>query len=65
MHRTAPIVLAILPLLVTGLAQAAPPDFDAKVNKLAQQVMREQNIAGLAIGVTDRGEKQFYNFGMA
>lgn len=65
MHRTAPILLALLPLLVTGLAQAAPPDFDAKVNKLAQQVMREQNIAGLAIGVTDRGEQHFYNFGMA
>ncbi|KJJ97859.1 beta-lactamase/D-alanine carboxypeptidase [Pseudomonas sp. 21] len=65
MHRNAPLALAILPLLFTSLAQAAPPDFDAKVNKLAQQVMREQNIAGLAIGVTDRGEQRFYNFGVA
>lgn len=65
MHRTAPLVLSLTSLLVASLAQAAPPDFDAKVNKLAQQVMREQNIAGLAIGVTDHGEQRFYNFGVA
>lgn len=65
MHRNAPLALALLPFLVTSFAQAAPPDFDAKVNKLAQQVMREQNIAGLAIGVTNHGEQRFYNFGMA
>lgn len=62
MHRTAPL---LLPLLFASLAQAAPPDFDAKVNTLAQQVMRDNGIAGLAIGVTDRGEQRFYNFGVA
>lgn len=62
MHRTAPF---LLPLLFASLAQAAPPDFDARVNTLAQQVMRDNGIAGLAIGVTDRGEQRFYNFGVA
>ncbi|MFV3415251.1 class C beta-lactamase [Pseudomonas nitroreducens] len=65
MHRTAPLASSLTALLFAGLAQAAPPDFDAKVNKLAKQVMREQNIAGLAIGVTDHGEQRFYNFGVA
>ena len=65
MHRTAPLVFSLTSLLFAGLAQAAPPDFDAKVNKLAEQVMREQNIAGLAIGITDHGEQRFYNFGVA
>ncbi|MFV3332445.1 class C beta-lactamase [Pseudomonas sp. NY15437] len=62
MHRIAPL---LFPLLFASLAQAAPPDFDAKVNTLAQQVMRDNGIAGLAIGVTDRGEQRFYNFGVA
>ncbi|MDN6859789.1 class C beta-lactamase [Pseudomonas sp. CAN2814] len=65
MLRTAPLAIATLSLLVGSLAQAAPPDFDAKVNKLAQQVMRDNGIAGLAIGVTDHGQQYFYNFGVA
>lgn len=65
MRRTAPLALSLIALAVSNLAQATPPDFDAKVNKLAQQVMREQNIAGLAIGVTNHGEQHFYNFGVA
>lgn len=46
-------------------AHAAKPDFDAKVRKAAEAVMREHGIAGLAIGVTDHGEQRFYNFGVA
>lgn len=65
MRRTAPLALSLIALAFSNLAQATPPDFDAKVNKLAQQVMREQNIAGLAIGVTNHGEQHFYNFGVA
>lgn len=56
-----------LPLTFTSLAHAnsAKPDFDARVRKAAEAVMREHGIAGLAIGVTDHGEQRFYNFGVA
>ncbi len=46
-------------------ANAMTPDFDAKVQKAAEAVMRENGITGLAIGVTDNGEQRFYNFGLA
>lgn len=56
-----------LSLTFTSLAHAssAKPDFDARVRKAAEAVMREHGIAGLAIGVTDHGEQRFYNFGVA
>ncbi|MCP8467034.1 beta-lactamase [Pseudomonas sp. ZM23] len=61
-------LLAIsLSLTFAGIPQAnaAGPDFDARVRKAAEAVMREHGIAGLAIGVTDHGEQRFYNFGVA
>lgn len=54
-----------LTLTSIPLANAAAPDFDARVRKAAEAVMREQGIAGLAIGITDHGEQRFYNFGVA
>jgi len=70
MRRTAPFALSFAALVYASLTAlpahaAAPADFDAKVNKLAQQVMKDNGIAGLAIGVTDNGEEHFYNFGVA
>ncbi|MCJ1884224.1 beta-lactamase [Pseudomonas sp. LA21] len=44
---------------------AMAPDFDARVQKAAEAVMRENGITGLAIGVTDNGEQRFYNYGLA
>lgn len=65
MRRTAPLALSLIALTFAHLAQAASADFDAQVRKAAQQVMKENGIAGLAIGITDHGEQHFYNFGVA
>lgn len=65
MRRTAPLALSLIALTFAHLAQAASADFDTQVRKAAQQVMKENGIAGLAIGITDHGEQHFYNFGVA
>ncbi|MHB9796515.1 class C beta-lactamase [Pseudomonas sp. MT3] len=66
MRLTGPLALSCsLTLACIPPANAVAPDFDAKVQRAAEAVMREHAIAGLAIGVTDNGEQRFYNFGLA
>ncbi|EGH10085.1 beta-lactamase/D-alanine carboxypeptidase [Pseudomonas savastanoi pv. glycinea str. race 4] len=46
-------------------AQDPAPDLDAVVQQAAQQVMQENNIAGMSIAITRNGTQQFYNYGVA
>lgn len=44
---------------------AAVPESPVNISQAAEQVMREHNVPGVAIAVTDHGKQTFYNFGVA
>ncbi|CAM4364850.1 class C beta-lactamase [Bordetella muralis] len=46
-------------------AGAAVPESPVNISQAAEQVMREYNVPGMAISVTDHGKQTFYNFGVA
>ncbi len=52
-------------LCASPLLAWAGPDLDSQVRAAAQQVMRDNDIPGLAIALTDNGKQYFYEFGVA
>ncbi len=54
-------------LMVGGsaLAQAGQADADRKIDEAAQAVMREHDIPGMSVAVTQDGTQRFYNYGVA
>ncbi|MEE1923054.1 class C beta-lactamase [Pseudomonas sp. 148P] len=52
-------------LCASPLLAWAGPDLDSQVRAAAQQVMRDNDIPGLAIALTDKGKQYFYEFGVA
>ncbi|OAE62761.1 MULTISPECIES: class C beta-lactamase [Achromobacter] len=54
-------------LMVGGsaLAQAGQADADRKIDEAVQAVMREHDIPGMSVAVTQDGTQRFYNYGVA
>jgi len=54
-------------LMVGGsaLAQAGQADADRKIDEAVQAVMREHDIPGMSVAVTQGGTQRFYNYGVA
>ncbi|POY77863.1 class C beta-lactamase [Pseudomonas amygdali pv. morsprunorum] len=66
MPRNKTLLCAALVLNASlACAQDPAPDLDAVVQQAAQQVMQENNIAGMSIAITRNGTQQFYNYGVA
>lgn len=55
----------LLLLCTCPLLAWAGPDLDSQVRDAARQVMRDNDIPGLAIAMTDNGKQYFYEFGVA
>ncbi|MGS1010467.1 class C beta-lactamase [Achromobacter anxifer] len=57
----------VFALMVGGsaLAQAGQADADRKIDEAVQAVMREHDIPGMSIAVTQDGAPRFYNYGVA
>ncbi len=57
----------VFALMVGGsaLAQAGQADADRKIDEAVQAVMREHDIPGMSIAVTQDGAQRFYNYGVA
>ena len=55
----------LLLLCTSPLLAWAGPDLDSQVRDAARQVMRDNDIPGLAIAMTDNGKQYFYEFGVA
>lgn len=49
----------------SALAQAGQADADRKIDEAVQAVMREHEIPGMSIAVTQDGAQRFYNYGVA
>ncbi|MDU9392982.1 class C beta-lactamase [Pseudomonas sp. zfem002] len=56
---------ALLLLCASPLLAWASPDLEEQVRDVAQQVMRDNGIPGLAIAISDNGKQYFYEFGVA
>ncbi len=65
--RRAKILLITLASVLGSHAMAAGDQagIDASVQQAAHEVMRQYGIPGLAIAVTVKGERHFYNYGVA
>ncbi|WP_076997235.1 class C beta-lactamase [Variovorax sp. KK3] len=51
---------------MTGCAQSAKPSpLDRIVDETIRPVMQENDVAGMAVAVTARGQRHFFNFGLA
>jgi beta-lactamase class C len=48
-----------------AVATEAKTDLNARVQQAAEQVMQQNNIAGMAIAITQNGQQHFYNYGVA
>ncbi|MHA6195227.1 class C beta-lactamase [Pseudomonas wadenswilerensis] len=55
----------LLLLCASPLLAWAGPDLDSQVRDAARHVMRDNDIPGLAIALTDNGKQYFYEFGVA
>lgn len=56
---------ALLLLCASPLLAWASPGLEEQVRDVAQQVMRDNDIPGLAIAISDNGKQYFYEFGVA
>lgn len=65
--RCAALFLLAASAAFSHLALANPPgpDFDARVQSAAQEVMDQYGIPGLAIALTHNGKQRFYSYGVA
>lgn len=48
-----------------AMANTLGPDFDARVQTAAEEVMEQYGIPGLAIALTRNGKQRFYSYGVA
>jgi beta-lactamase class C len=55
----------VAPVMNQALSKDATPASAADIKQAVEQVMREYNVPGVAIAITDHGRQTFYNFGVA
>lgn len=58
-------VFALLAVTPVAFADKVPPKIDTLVQESATRVMRQYNVPGMVIAISDHGAQRFYNFGVA